>query len=66
MENLFTSYKTELEKVNGQRQDLRFDDFKKSLLKRAKDLKEKSGAKKLSFAIVVKDGKVVVQAKVKK
>ena len=66
MVNLFNSYKAELEKQGGQPLNLDYKSFQRSLIKRAKDLKEKSGVKKLSFKVVVKDGKVTIQAKAKK
>ncbi len=65
MHHLFDSYRTALEKETGKKHEIDFGAFKKSLLQRAKDFKEKSGAKKLSFKIVVKEGKVSVQIKTK-
>lgn len=63
--SLFNSYKEALEKQTGKKQEVNFDGFKKSLIARAKDLKEQHGVKKMSFKVVVKDGKVTVQAKAK-
>ena len=65
MHSLFDSYREALEKQTGTRQKLDFDAFQKSLIKRAKDLKAQHGVKKLSFKVVVKEGKVTVQATVK-
>ncbi len=62
---LFNAYKTALEKSSGRKQDLDFKSFQHSLLQRARDFKEQHGVSKLKFSVVVKDGKVVVQAKVK-
>jgi hypothetical protein len=62
MQSLFNSYKDALEKQTGKKQTIDFQAFQKSLIQRAKDFKEQTGVKKLSFKVVVKDGKVVVQA----
>lgn len=62
IKDLFQSYRDALKRETGREMDLDFDRFKKSLLKRAKETKEKTGAKKLTFKIVVRDGKVIVQA----
>jgi len=66
MENLFTAYRVALEKQTGSKHNIDYSAFQKSLLQRAKDFKEKSGATKLSFKVVVKEGKVTVQIKGKK
>jgi hypothetical protein len=65
MKALFDSYAGALEKATGKKQSLDFDAFQKSLVNRAKDFREKNGNKKLTFKVVMKDGKVTVQAKVK-
>lgn len=65
LQSLFQSYKTALEQQTGKSQNLNFDSFEKNLIKRAKDFKEKHPDKKVSFKVVVKDGKVTVQAKAK-
>lgn len=64
-QQLFQSYKAALEKASGKEQKLDFGAFQKSLLARAKELKESHGVEKVSFAVVIKDGKVKVQAKAK-
>ena len=61
LQELFHSYQTALEQVGGKR-DLNFQDFQQSIMRRSKELKERSGGKKVSFKVVVKDGKVTVQA----
>lgn len=66
MQSLFNSYKAALEKQTGMPQNVDFKAFQKSLLARAKDFKAKHAGKKVSFKVVVKDGKVSVQARVKK
>lgn len=63
MQSLFNTYRSELEKHTGRKQDLNFEAFEKSLLQRARDFKEKHGVKKLSFKVVVKNDKVTVQVK---
>lgn len=65
LQGLFQSYKSALEKQTGKSQELNYDSFEKNLLKRAKDFKEQHPGKKVSFKVVVKDGKVTVQAKAK-
>lgn len=66
MESLFGAYRSALEQQTGKKQKIDYESFEKSLLQRAKDFKEKSGASKLSFKVVVKNGKVTVQIKGKK
>ena len=65
MRELFESYRLALERQTGRRPDLDYKSFRTSLVKRAKELKGKTGGKRLSFAVAVKDGKVVLQAKAK-
>lgn len=62
---LFTSYEEAMRKNGVKTDGLNFDTFKKSLLDKAKKLKEQHGVKKLQYKIVVKDGKVVVKASTK-
>ncbi len=62
MHALFDSYKGALEKETGKKQNLDFDSFKKTLLARAKDFKDKHPGKKVSFKVVVRDGKVNLRA----
>ena len=66
MVSLFNAYKMALEKQTGKVPQLDFKAFHTSLVQRAKDLKAKTGAEKLSFKVMVKNGKVTVQAKAKK
>lgn len=64
MRQLFDTYKNALERVGSTKGDsLSFEAFRKSLIQRAKTLKEQHGVKKISFAVTVKDGKVSVQVK---
>ncbi len=65
-EVLYNSYCSALEKQTGQKQDIDFDRFHKALMKRAKQFREQHGKQKLTFKVVMKDGKVSVQARAKK
>jgi len=66
VKSLFQAYKSALEKETGKKHNIDYDAFKNSLAQRAKDFKQKHGKdKKLSFKIVVQDGKVSVKARVK-
>jgi len=62
---LYSSYESAVRKTGGQAATLNYDAFKKSRLKKAKDVKEKHGVQKLHYKIVVKGGKVVVKASAK-
>lgn len=62
LRELFQSYQSALENVSGKAQRLDFNDFQQSLIRRTRELKQKTGGKKVSFKVVVKDGKVVLQA----
>lgn len=59
---LFHSYQSALEQASGKSQKLDYSAFQKTIIQRSRELKEKSGAKKVSFKVVIKDGKVTVQA----
>ena len=66
MQELFQSYKQAIEKQTGKSQNLDFTVFRKTLLQRAKAEQKRSGTSgRLSFKVVVKNGKVVVRAAVK-
>ena len=62
---LFESYKEALEKNSGKEQHLDYKAFQKSLVERAKELKSRNPGKKVSFKVVMKNGKVKLQANVK-
>lgn len=66
MKELFNSYKAALENQTGSKQNIDYKAFQRSLVNRARDLKAKHAGKKLSFKVVVKDGKVSLQARIKK
>lgn len=59
---LFQSYQSALEQATGKAQKLDYSTFQKTILQRSRELKQKSGGKKVSFKVVVKDGKVTLQA----
>lgn len=65
MSVLFDSYKKALEKQTGKAHNLDFAAFQKSLLKRAQAHKEQHGNQKLTFKVVIKDGKVTIKARAK-
>jgi hypothetical protein len=59
---LFNSYQLALEQTTGKAQKLDYNSFQKSILQRAKELKQSGTVQKVSFKVVIKDGKVTVQA----
>ena len=63
MASLFRCYKLTLERQTGRKQNLDFEVFKKKLIEKAKAHAREFGVKKLSFQVVVKDGKVTLRAK---
>lgn len=65
MNALFESYKEALEQTTGQKQNLDYHAFQKSLVERAKEFKANHQDKKVSFKVVMKDGKVTIQANLK-
>jgi hypothetical protein len=69
MVDLFKTYKTALERQSPGRdtQELNFDKFQKQIIQRAKAFRKQHGEekKKLTFKVVIKNGKVTVQAKAK-
>jgi hypothetical protein len=65
IKNLFDKYRTEVERCTGRKQNFDFDSFQKSIVNRAKELRALHGAAKLSFKVVVKEGKVSIVAKAK-
>lgn len=65
IKQLYDTYESALKKAGSMPNNLNFDSFKKSLVKQAKQLKEKHGAKKLRYKVLVKGGKVVIKASTK-
>ena len=59
---LFKIYKEAIVKNGGHANNIDFNKFKKSLVSTSKKVKEKTGAKKLSYKIQVKNGKVSLKA----
>jgi hypothetical protein len=62
MNALFESYKDALEKTTGKKQNLDYQAFQKSLIERAREFKASHADKKVGFKVVMKDGKVTIQA----
>jgi hypothetical protein len=65
MQALFSSYKDAFQKATGKHADLNYQAFQKSLVERSKELKERHKDKKISFKVVVTNGKVSIKAKLK-
>lgn len=63
MRDLFNAYKDAIEKQTGKAQTLDFKKFHQHLVQSAKELKKKTGNKKVSFSVVIQDGKVKLKAK---
>ncbi len=63
---LYSTYETAVKKVGGDTGKLNFDSFKKALIKKAKQLKNEQGVKKLQYKVVVNEGKVTIKASGKK
>ncbi|MFN8390473.1 MAG: MXAN_5187 C-terminal domain-containing protein [Bdellovibrionota bacterium] len=62
LKQLYDSYENALRKTGVDTSKINFNAFKDSLLKQAKQLKEKTGVQKLHYKVVVKNGKVSVKA----
>ncbi|MCI5065361.1 hypothetical protein MRY87_06520 [bacterium] len=62
---LFDTYQQAIEQQTGKRMNLDYDKFQKRLVQQAKSFQEKNGKKKLSFKVVVQEGKVRVRASAK-
>jgi hypothetical protein len=62
---LYESYETALKNAGKKPDNLNYDIFKKSLLKKVKELKEQQGVKKIQYKVVIKDGKVLLKASAK-
>lgn len=65
IEDLYSVYKRELEKVTGKVCNLDIAKFEKSIRERAKLFKEKNPDKKIKFKIVIKDNQVVIRGEAK-
>jgi hypothetical protein len=65
IQNLFRVYKEALQKHSGQAPNLDYNKFQKKLVERAKELKKLNHGAKVAFKIVVKNGKVTIQAHAK-
>ena len=65
MHNLFNSYRAAVQETSGQDHRIEFATFRETLLDRAAELRARTGAERVSFQVVVEDGKVVVRATAK-
>ena len=65
MRQLFDSYETAIRKTGASTDNLHFEAFKRSIVKKAKELKSQYGVKKLNYKVVVRDGKVALKASAK-
>ena len=65
LKELFNTYQNALNKTGVKVDNINFDSFKKSLVEKAKRLKEQHGVKKLHYKVMVKDGKVILKASAK-
>ncbi len=62
IQQLFNSYEKALKRTGANTSGMDFDDFKKKLVRRAKEMKKKHGSKKSHYKVVVKNGKAVIKA----
>ncbi len=62
IQDLFKSYQNALKKTGRKSDNIDYNAFKKSIIKKAKTLKEQHGVKKLHYKIVMKEGRVIVKA----
>lgn len=61
-QQLYKSYETALQKAGVATGQMNFEAFKSSLVKKAKTIQDQHGVKKLTYKVVVKNGKVVIKA----
>lgn len=66
IQNLFNSYREAIEKQTGQVAKIDYQKFQKAIVQRAKEFKAQNEGKKVSFKIVLKNGKVTIEARAKK
>ena len=66
MQQLYSSYEDAMKKTGSSANQMNFDVFKKSLIKNAQKMREQHGVKKLSYKIIMRNGKVIVKAVPKK
>ena len=59
---LFDTFRHALEEQTGKKHELDFKSFRKTLVAQAKEMKAKLGTDKLTFKVVVREGKVTLQA----
>lgn len=66
IKQLYDTYEKAVIKYGGKAEMLSYDAFKKSLVDNTKDLGGGSDARRMSYKVIVRDGKVVVRAETKK
>lgn len=66
METLYNTYRNTLEKQTGKTHNIDYETFEQSLLQRADDFKRNNKGERLTFKVVVEDGKVSVRIAAKK
>ncbi len=66
LKQLYNTYEEALKKVGASTTNVDFDSFKKSIMERAKQMKEQHGVKKLHYKVQIKDGRVILKASPKK
>lgn len=62
LRQLYSSYETALKKSGASTDHVNFEAFKKSLMRKAKELKKQHGVDKLHYKVVMKNGKVTIKA----
>ena len=65
MKQLFANYRDALERNTGRIQNLDFSAFQKAIVQRTREFKERNQGQKISFKIVVQNGKVAIKASAK-
>lgn len=62
MKQLFSKYKEALENHTGRAQNIDYQAFHKAIVQRTREFKEKNKGQKVSFKVVVSEGKVTIKA----
>ncbi len=65
MEKLYQAYAEAFRKAGKGKPSINFEAFKKSVIKKANQLKTSHGVKKLHYKVIIKDGKVLLKASAK-
>jgi hypothetical protein len=62
MKQLFSKYKEALESHTGRTQNIDYQAFQKAIVQRTREFKERNKGQKVSFKVVVSEGKVTIKA----